>query len=53
VVSGVGALLAAVAAAAMIRRKDFVAHGPSQPQPAARRGARARGRAGRALAPAR
>ena len=34
-VSGVGALLAAVAAAAMIRRKDFVAHGPSQPQPAA------------------
>jgi EmrB/QacA subfamily drug resistance transporter len=35
VVSGVGALLAAVAAAALIRRKDFVAHGPSQPQPAA------------------
>ena len=35
VVSGAGALLAAVAAAALIRRKDFVAHGPSRPQPAA------------------
>jgi hypothetical protein len=35
VVSGAGALLAAVAAAALIRRRDFVAHAPSQPQPAA------------------
>ena len=35
VVSGVSALLAAVAAAALIRRRDFAAHRPLQPQPAA------------------
>jgi EmrB/QacA subfamily drug resistance transporter len=35
VVSGIGALVAAAAAVALIRGKDFVAHGPSEPQQAA------------------
>jgi Major Facilitator Superfamily len=48
VVSGVGALPAAAATTVLIRRKDFVAHVPSRPQPAAPgEPQRAAGRAGR------